>query len=351
MVIFETIDVWEHSIYGYLFLQYFSPLKELAPVILFHHAACAELNRLENPGHQVLSQVISLCDRADVFVQYKGSAEDFRNYLEKNRDSKYRGDIVDMFLASGVNIDKVFDGLDADAAFRRVMYSTPMTEEDVDKYIELIVFSIDFRSSQTVVHTVAATCVAGILALLSGVDEDGIELVKTGAMLHDIGKIGIPVHILESTDRLSDSDMAIMRTHVSITDQILKGSVLDVVRHIAVKHHEKLNGSGYPKRLGGGDIALFDRIVAVADIFSALYGARTYKDGYSKERIIELLSDMSAQMLLDPNIVTLSLKHYDAIIEAVERDSLPVIQAYNAINAAYQRQRSEIQSLFPRRTR
>jgi HD-GYP domain-containing protein (c-di-GMP phosphodiesterase class II) len=252
-----------------------------------------------------------------------------------------------MFLASGVNIDKVFDGIDSDASFRQVMYETPMTEQDVDKYIEMIVFSIDFRSSQTVIHTVAATCVAGFLAALSGVDEDEIEMIKTGAMLHDIGKIGIPVHILESTDRLSDSDMAIMRTHVGITEQILEGSVHDVVRHVAVKHHEKLDGSGYPGRLSGHDIAFFDRIVAVADILSALYGARTYKDGYPKERIIGLLNDMSEQKLLDSKIVALSVGHYDEIIEAVERDSQPVIQVYNAINAAYLRKMDEIKSLFP----
>jgi HD-GYP domain-containing protein (c-di-GMP phosphodiesterase class II) len=349
MVVFETKDVWEHSIYGCLFLQYFSPLRELAPVLLFHHAECDELADLKNPAHQVLSQLISLCDRADVFALYKGSAADFRNHLEKNRDIKYRGDIVDMFLASGVNIENVFGEIDSDESFRHILYDTPMSGEEVSQYIRMIIFSIDFRSSQTVIHTVATTCIAGFLAGLSGADENAIETIKTGAMLHDIGKIGIPVHILENPGKLSDSDMEIMRTHVDITDKIITGSVHDVVRHIAVGHHEKLDGSGYPNHLNSHDIAFFDQIVAIADIFSALCGARSYKEAFPKERIVKILSDMSAQTLLDPAIVTLAVEHFDEIMEAVDRESRPIIEAYNAMNEEYLRIKAEIKSKYKTR--
>jgi HD-GYP domain-containing protein (c-di-GMP phosphodiesterase class II) len=345
-VVFETTDVWEHSIYGYLFLQYFSPLRELAQVILFHHAECDEIVHLKNPVHQVLSQLISLCDRADVFVLHNGSADDFRNYIEKNRNIKYRGDIVDMFLASGVNIENVFDEMDSDEAFGHVLYDTPMTGEDVIKYVKMIVFSIDFRSYQTVIHTVTSTCVAGFLARLSGADEDEIENIKTGAMLHDIGKIGIPVHILENPGKLNDDDMEIMRTHVSITDKILDGNVPDAVRHIAVRHHERLDGSGYPRKLMGHDIVFFERIVAISDILSALRAARSYKEAYPKEKTVEILGDMGARKLLDPDIVKLAIGHFDEIAEAVERESQPVIGAYIAMNEEYLRKREEIKRKF-----
>jgi len=346
MVVFETVDVWEHSIYGYLFLKYFSPLKEMAKVILFHHAECDELKHLENLEHQLLAQLISLCDRADVFVLHGGNANGFKDYINQNRNIKYYDYIVDMFLASGVNIDNIFESVDTDETFNNIFRNTPLSKEEVDGYIKMIIFSIDFRSSQTVIHTVATACIAGIMAVLLGVDENDIEKIKTGAMLHDIGKIGIPVHILESKDRLNDADMKIMREHVDITEKILHGNVDTDIEHIAVNHHERLNGTGYPNHFGVHDIAFFDRIVAIADIFSALCGTRSYKTAYPKERIIRILSDMSSQNLIDREIVELSIKHYDEIIEAVHRESLPVIQAYNDMNEEYKRIRDEITILL-----
>ena len=344
MVVFETIDIWEHSIYGYLFLRFFSPLKEMSPVILFHHAECNELKYLEDPEHKLLAQLISLCDRGDVFALHGGNADGFRDYINQNRNIKYYDYIVDMFLASGVNIDNAFKYIDTDEAFNDVFRNTPLSREEVNGYIKMIIFSIDFRSNQTVIHTVATTCIAGIMARLLGVDENDIEKIKTGAMLHDIGKIGIPVHILESTDRLNDADMEIMRGHVDITEKILRGNVDADVEHIAINHHERLNGTGYPKHFGVHDIAFFDRIVVIADIFSALCGSRSYKSAYPKEKIIRILSDMSGQNLIDPEIAALSIKHYDEIIEAVERESQPVIQAYNDMNEEYQRIRNEVRT-------
>jgi putative nucleotidyltransferase with HDIG domain len=346
MVVFETVDVWEHSIYGYLFLKYFSPLKEIAPVILFHHAECDELKELENPEHKLLAQLISLCDRADVFVLHSGNTDDFKNYINKNRNIKYYDYIVDMFLASGVDINNVFEGIDADETFNSIFRNTPLSEEEVSGYIKMIIYSIDFRSSQTVIHTVATTCIAGIMAGLLGVNESDIEKIKTGAMLHDIGKIGIPVHILESTERLNDADMEIMRKHVEITEKILQGNVDADIEQIAVNHHERLNGTGYPRHFGVNDIAFFDRIVVIADIFSALCGSRSYKTAYPKEKIIRILSDMSSQSLIDSELAALAIEHYDEIVETVQRDSLPVIQAYNDMNKEYQRIRKEISSLM-----
>jgi len=344
LVLFETRDVWEHSIYGCLFLKYFSPLKELSPVILFHHAGCGEINHLDNTAHRILAQLISLCDRADIFTLNNGNNAGFRDYIEKYRNIKYRDDIVDMFLSSRVNIDDIFDNIDSDGDFMSFFHDTPLSMEEVIGYLEMIVFSIDFRSSQTVIHTIATSCIAGILAGLLGVSNNDIKRIKTAAMLHDIGKIGIPVHILESTGKLNDTDMGIMRGHVEITEKILEGNVDEEIKNIAVRHHEKLDGSGYHKKLGSDDIALFDRIVAVADILSALCGTRSYKNAFSKERVVGILSDMSGQNLIDPKITSTAIKNYEYIIETMDTEAIPIIQAYDIMNEEYQKIRNDIRS-------
>jgi HD-GYP domain-containing protein (c-di-GMP phosphodiesterase class II) len=344
LVTFETADVWEHSIYGCLFLSCFSPLSELAPIVQYHHAKCYEITQLKNPAHQMLAQFISLCDRADIFVQHNGGADDFQKYANKNRDIKYRDDIVDMFLASGVNIGNIFDNLDSDADFSHLLYDTPMSDEDADKYIKMIVCSIDFRSSQTLIHTIVTARIAELLGRMSGADESQITNIRTGAMLHDLGKIGIPVNILENPGRLNDDEMEIMRTHVDITEKIIDGSVDDVIKNIAIKHHEKLDGSGYPRGLAADEITFCDRVVAIADIFGALFGARSYKEAYPKEKIVKILSDMSAKGLLDPDIVKLSIDRFDEITEAANRESQPIVQAYDTLNEEYARRREEIKN-------
>ena len=346
MVIFETINVWEHSIYGYLFLKYFSPLNELAPAILYHHAECDQITQID-PSHQFLAQLISLCDRADVFMHYKGSAKIFREHIEKYRDIKYSSAVTDMFIASGINIENAYNDIDSDEEFNQVFRYPPLTIDEVTKYIKMIIFSIDFRSSQTVVHTITTACIAGIIAALLGENENEIKKVKTGAMLHDIGKIGIPVHILESTERLSDADMEIMRQHVYITEKILEGNVEDDIKNMAIRHHEKLNGTGYPYKLEDRDIVLNDRIIAIADIISALCGKRSYKGSYSKEKIFEIVNSMEG--LLDKEIVALAFAHFDEIAEAIDRKSLPIIEAYESINKEYAQIMKEMEPIIKKK--
>jgi HD-GYP domain-containing protein (c-di-GMP phosphodiesterase class II) len=174
-----------------------------------------------------------------------------------------------------------------------------------------------------------------MLAELSDFNKDDIEKITTGAMLHDIGKTGIPVFILESPNRLTKEEMEIMKTHVDMTDKIISGNVDGDIKQIAVQHHEKLNGTGYPKRLDAPDIILSGRIVSIADIFSALCCARSYKGVYSKERTVTIFNDMSAEGLIDAEIVSLLISNYDRILEEMDAVSRPVIDAYNKLNAEY----------------
>ena len=346
MVIFETLDVWEHSIYGSLFLKYFSPLNELSPVILFHHADCKELLYLKDEELQVLAQLISLCDRADVFAVHGGKNENFLKYLEKYRNTRYRDDIVDMYLAAEINIESIFEEKESDDAFNNIFRKTPLTKEEVVGYIDMIIYSIDFRSSQTVIHTLSTVCIAEYIAKKLGLGEDEIEIVRTGAVFHDIGKVGIPVSILESTEKLSEEDMNIMKTHVIFTGEILSGNVDEDIIRSAVNHHEKLNGEGYPAKLDSQEITILDRIIAIADVFSALCRARSYKSEFPKDKVIGILTDMQQQLQIDPEIVSIAIKYYDEIIETVKKEAEPIIKAYDDMNAEYTKIRKELVGKF-----
>ena len=124
------------------------------------------------------------------------------------------------------------------------------------------------------------TSISYELAKRMGLKGRALSDIYFGSLLHDLGKIGIPVEILEFPGKLSPQAMRIMRTHVELTGLILGPDVEEKIRKIAMRHHEKLDGSGYPLGLTAMDLSLEERIVAVADIVSALAGTRSYKEAF-----------------------------------------------------------------------
>ena len=306
---FEAEDVWEHPVYGYLFLKYFSPIKALAPVVAFHHAQDSQMACLSEE-HQMLAKLLKKFDQVD-FAQNAQDAQDANPAF--------------------AHIDSA--DIDNDEAFNRVFRLTPFSDKDAEAFLRMIVFSIDFRSPQTMLHTFAATHAAVFLARLAGIDERQIERLKTGALMHDIGKMGTPLHILEGTAAsLPKSEMSIMQQHVVLSEIVLKGCVDEDILNIAVNHHEKLNGRGYPKGLDASALPMLDRIMAVADVFSAMCVPRTYQNALPKERVIKILTDMKDNGFLDKSIIDLAVSYYDQIIEALDVNARPIIAAYEAIH-------------------
>ena len=130
--------------------------------------------------------------------------------------------------------------------------------------------------------------------------------------------------------------MRVMRTHVDLTGHILGASVSERVKNIALRHHEKLDGSGYPQGLAAESLDTLQRIVAVADIISALTGTRSYKDAFSKEKTVSVLEDMAGKGLIDAVIVSMFVENYDSIMEAVRLRSRPILDKYHEMQQQYQ---------------
>ncbi len=145
------------------------------------------------------------------------------------------------------------------------------------------------------------------LAEKFSLDDSYIEHIFMFSPLHDIGKIGIPDHILHKQGKLNDAEQAIMKTHVEkggqIIDELLENfglqgfSHMGILRNIIMSHHEAINGSGYPAGLKGDEIPLESRIVAVADVFDALTSKRSYKEAWSNDKAIQKLKELSGNKL------------------------------------------------------
>ncbi len=327
MVEFETEDVWSHSIYGFLFLKYLSPLTHLAPVLFFHHASVPQLRHCQ-PEYHDLAQIIHIADRLDIMTQIVGGVthEAFRRHFLPNRGVKYREDLVDLFESVFFSPGYV------EQPFEEVFDALTFTDDELNAYLTMVVLSIDFRSTQTVTHTVTATTVASALAELMGMSKEEADRVYLGTMLHDLGKQGIPPEILEAPGKLSPKAMDIMRSHVGMTEGILDGNVDDRVFNIAIHHHEKLNGSGYPRGIRGEYLGMTERLATVADILSALVGVRSYKDSFPREKVTAILGDMAAQGEVDPEIVEVACDNYDYVMNKVTKTARRVVGIYNHMN-------------------
>ena len=154
----------------------------------------------------------------------------------------------------------------------------------------------EHRDPETHEHIMRMSNYSRLIAQRLGLTHDECELLLRAAPLHDIGKIGTPDHILLKPGKLTAEEFEIMKQHTVIGQRILATSSSPILRagaDIAIAHHEKWDGSGYPGGLKGEAIPLFGRIVAVADVFDALTSARPYKEAWELERAYKLIRESS----------------------------------------------------------
>jgi putative two-component system response regulator len=188
-----------------------------------------------------------------------------------------------------------------------------------------LALAAEYRDDHTQEHArrIGRTC--ALLARCLGLDQAEVDLIGQAAPLHDIGKIGIPDDVLLKPGKLTDSEFAAIKTHTTIGAEILAGSespLLNLAEEIALTHHERWDGTGYPQQLAGEAIPPAGRIAAIADVFDALTHDRPYKQAWPTELAInEVIGQRGKQF--DPQVVDAfaSLDHRALANSPTERHS------------------------------
>ena len=163
----------------------------------------------------------------------------------------------------------------------------------------------EFKDNETGMHVIRMSWFSRFLAEEIDQDEQWCELLYNAAPMHDIGKIGIPDRILLKPDALNDEEWAIMKRHTEFGAEIIgehPSKLLQMAKEVAIYHHEKWDGTGYPIGLKGKDIPLSARIVAIADVFDALTSERPYKPAWDESQAILFLEEQSGKHF-DPELV------------------------------------------------
>jgi HD-GYP domain-containing protein (c-di-GMP phosphodiesterase class II) len=339
---FETEAYFDHALYGYLFLKNTSHLSEYAEAILYHHtdysSAIMRKYRLAN-----YAQIIHLADRFDILMNSRNKEI---SVIRRQAGINFSPDYVDALFTAEVKYNlsqKIITG-EYKQETDELIKTIEIDFCEVMEYLKILVYAMDFRSPYTVTHTVDTTIISLETGKLLGLSENDLRVLYIGAFLHDIGKIAIPYSILEKPDKLTRDEFEIIKRHIPEGENILRGVVSDEICDIALRHHEKLDGSGYSKGLKADELTLPQRILAVADILSALSQRRSYKEPFSKERVISLLTNMKNSGQLCPLVIDTVCKNYDLLLENIERSHDPIKILYKNLIHEYTDRIAELHS-------
>lgn len=187
--------------------------------------------------------------------------------------------------------------------------------------VQRLGLAAEYKDNETGLHVIRMSHYARLIAQGCDMDEDAVDDLFVAAPMHDIGKIGIPDHILQKPARLTEEEWQVMQTHPNIGAHIIgrhDSGLLAVAHDVALAHHEKWDGSGYPNKLSGEDIPLAGRIVAVADVFDALTSVRPYKPAWKLEDACAWLRDQRGSHF-EPRLVDLFLDQLPEVTQIMEK--------------------------------
>ncbi len=179
----------------------------------------------------------------------------------------------------------------------------------------------EYKDNETGAHIVRIGKMSSLLGQFAGMTDTQTELLLNSSPMHDIGKIGIPDSILLKPGSLDAEEWKIMKNHTIIGANLLDGQSFDLIKsagEIALTHHEKWDGTGYPYGKKGKDIPFAGRIVGIVDVFDALTSKRPYKDPYSMDKALSIIKEESGRHF-DPYLTELFIKHFDNFV-AIKKD-------------------------------
>lgn len=263
------------------------------------------------------------------------TAQHMQSYKQRALDCGARDYVTKPFDAKEL-LSRVNNLLEVQMAHKYMQHQNEILEQKIQERTEVIHhtrlqvvrrlgMAAEYRDEETGLHIARMSKIAEIIAKAAGMDNEQCDLLLNAAPMHDIGKIGIPDNILLKPGKFEADEWAIMQTHAQIGADLLSGddSDLMIMAHdIAISHHEKWNGKGYPNGLAGEDIPLTGRITALADVFDALTSKRPYKKAWPVDKAVVLIKEESGQHF-DPTLVDIFLEKLPDIIEVREKYAEP----------------------------
>lgn len=318
-LVFER-ERYLHPQAGYLFLQSCPTLAEVAERVRFHHMYWEKAR--ERGLAACEGSLINIADRVDVDLRAK---PDFREAVEgaersmrERRPGVYASahtEAMRDILHDRETLDDLAEAHIRLPAFIRRRYSEQILEpQEIIRFSTLFGHIIDSCSPFTATHSTGVAHAAQALGRLAGMEQDDLDTLFVAGMLHDIGKLGIPTSLLEKPGPLTDEEFPKVQRHANLSRLWL--DAVPGFERVSVwggGHHERLDGTGYPLGLKSEEIPIHSRIMAIADVFTALTEDRPYRKGMTPPEALRIVEGMVTRGHLDGDMVKLLRDHADEI--------------------------------------
>ena len=313
-----------HAVAGYRLIKKFRLFADAAQYIRFHHMPWEHGGGCSWQGEEVpiSAHIIHLADRVEVLIKDQAhillQQEEIVERIERNAHSLFCPELVEVFKMVAQReafwLDVASIGLGTAVAGESGFAHEKLDCDDLIEMTELFGHIIDFRSRFTATHSSGVSACAAALAGLAGFSDSQCLMMRIAGNLHDLGKLAVPIEILEKPGRLTAAEFNLVKAHVYYTHKVLaKFRDMEEIRKWAAHHHERLDGKGYPFHLAGAELSTGERVMAVADVFTAITEDRPYRKGMAAQEAAGILENMARNNVLDREIVQLLLDNFDEV--------------------------------------
>lgn len=335
----EPINVNNHAFRGAKLLEGFKPLQDSANIIKYHHLPWNYGEGKTFQGEEVpfASHIIHLADRVCALIRFDKNINtqlsDVLSIIRQEADMMYESNLIDALYELSKK-EYIWLDLISRAPIKMIpdvgLFNILTLE--IDDIVDLaLIFSyiIDFRNRFTARHSSGVAKTAERLASLMGFSPYECKMMLIAGYLHDLGKISISDDILEKPAKLNEDEFNKIRSHTYYTYHLLEPIVqLKTINTWASYHHEKLNGMGYPFHIQGDSLSLGSRIMAVADVFTAITEDRPYRKGMDSVQAKEVLQNMVTDNSLDGKMVNLLIDNFEEINRIRENSQIEAAERY-----------------------
>lgn len=320
----EMPSIHSHAFRSARLLSQCKTLRPLAEAVRYHHIPWNHGAGDRVNGHPVppAAHLLHLADRVCVMTSTGGNilarADEIMQQIHRDEDTVFEPSLVRALEAVSVKEYIWLELTGVDPLRHLPDAARNFSSVDLDGALDISrIFShvIDFRSHFTATHSAGVAKTAERLAQLACLSENECEMMLIAGYLHDLGKLAIRDTVLEKSGKLNMQEFSAIRSHTFHTYQLLRTiHGFETINQWASFHHERLNGTGYPFHLSAPDIPFGSRIMAVADVFTAVAENRPYRPGMKREEILGVLRGMVNSGALCPHVTGLLSSHIDEMM-------------------------------------
>lgn len=333
---YETKDFLPHSIYGYLFFLYMTPFKDRAKILLYHHT---DYNMLAKNDYEFIdiAQYLNVAEKMDLYSNILGERFDYQMF-QKHSGTKYSPKALELLYQAEKKYN-IFDKLSTGEYKQELndLYEYLIfTNEEKEDWIVGLMHCVGFRSEYTRLDMVTCTNICRLIGETMYLPPEETELLYYAAVLHDAGMCMVPKEVIEAPRRLTDDEMKVLRTHVKEAEKILRGRIVPEILDIISAHHERGDGSGYPRKMNSTQFTRPQQILQIGDTITGLISPRSYRDPKTSEQVVAILKDEAAKGRLSADIVNIVVQNIGKIMSEVTVKNAEALANYEKMQEKYE---------------